>query len=96
MAARMRKSPRCVIICRYREHLEGAVRALLRRTADGGGSVAVRNLLVANLGPAWVDDPLYELYGRCQCANRLLLQNQYDENMFGHFRAASKADEIHE
>ena len=52
---------------RYREHLQTAAAHLIRRSSDGGaeGGTKVRNLLVANLGPAWSDESLYELFGRC-------------------------------
>ena len=56
---------------RYRDHLRAAAAALVRVSSDGGdgGGTARRNLMVVNMGPAWVDDTLYELFGRC--GNRL-------------------------
>jgi len=53
---------------RYREHLRAAAVALIRRPADddsGDEGPTVRDLMVVNLGPAWVDDSLYQLFGRC-------------------------------
>ncbi len=52
---------------RYREHLRAAAASLLRRPSDddsGDEGTTVRDLMVVNLGPAWVDDSLYQLFGR--------------------------------
>ena len=52
---------------RYREHLRATAAALMRRPADddsGDEGTTVRDLMVVNLGPAWVDDSLYQLFGR--------------------------------